>query len=148
MKVEIATIKDGAKCWGSNSSTRIDAYRCIIDNYIYDPCFYEDTIEYVDCPNSPNNHQILTVKEIDTNRITDTKPAYQYPWYIILENGSTCRYYTGVTYFIVGGRVDYGCNNKEVLSLPIDNNEAVQQIKCYKPDQERVEMCKIRDAWY
>lgn len=148
-EVEMLSVRDNAKCWGSLASSRPDAYRCIVDHEILDPCFYQSTVKYVDCPRSPTVHQILTVAALETNKIDVAKePNTGQPWYIVLTNGAACNYYTGATDTIANGRIDYGCNDGEYLSLPLNSSRDIQEIKCYKPDKERIENCKIKEAWY
>lgn len=146
--VETSKIKDDAKCWDSNASSRSDAYRCIVKDVIYDPCFLS-RIGYMDCPSKPDDHQILMVESIEPKNTRKKDPASAViPWYVVLENNISCRYYTGSSDNIVGGRVDYGCSDKSVLSLPIDSNDNVHTIKCYDQKNERVAICNIRVAWY
>ncbi len=147
-KVKLAEVKDNAKCWESIASTRSDAYRCILDNLIYDPCFYAADWGIVDCPQNPKDHQVLTVPKLDGNKANSKKKLPQVPWYVVLEDGTKCNFYTGLTEVVVDGRVDYGCSNKRWLSLPIDNKNEVLTIKCYTPNYNRLEICKIREAWY
>ncbi len=149
-KVETAGIKDGADCWESISSNRSDAYRCSVGNLIYDPCFYQTTWNYADCPPSPTQHQIITIaKKAESGpTVNYEQNRPQIPWYIKLENGVGCKFYTGATDFVADGRIDYGCEDKRWLSLPISDKNTVQSIKCYSARNERIEMCNIKEAWY
>lgn len=146
-KVELALVEDVASCWQSIASLRSDAYRCSLNDEIIDPCFRNSIADYVDCPSSPEEHRILTVAEYEiTSRTNENIEST--PWFIKLEDGSVCRFITGATAAIGGGRVDYGCDNQHWLSLPVNMDEEVYTIKCYVKNTDRIELCGISEAWY
>ena len=149
LKIDNNDVLDGSSCQDSLSSNRADAYRCFVDNAIFDPCFLQDGIDYLDCPRAPTQHLILTTKT--TLSKTDNEKAMpdEYPWYIILKNGIECNFFTGASFGLAGARVDYGCNDKDtVLSLPVDKSSETHKIKCLNSKEDRVEICDISASWY
>src|SRR5579872_5912406 len=83
-----------ASCWASSASQREDAYRCIVKNSIYDPCFsYGDEFKpgFVACPNSNATSERdfrLTLASWYTQqpiytRIQNNSTRPNVPWYIL-----------------------------------------------------------------
>lgn len=142
-------------CWvNSLSSVRPDAFRCMGNNYIYDPCFTDNNENIVSCPNNPADSKTLFYavfdKSEDTileNRYLKPNTANNYPWYIKLYDGSECSFYTGATDLVAGMRVDYGCENQEeFLLLPIIEAGSLYKISCFKDN--KIQQCDVKEAWY
>lgn len=120
--VKSAYILDGAECQTSLSSTRSDAYRCFVGDAIFDPCFIQTGIGYMDCPDKPDQHnRILTVSRLTEDSQSQESNKDETPWHITLEDGLACTYVSGITdNAIADGRIDYWCENKTWLSLPVN----------------------------
>jgi hypothetical protein len=108
-------------CWtGSLAINRYDAWRCLVGNFISDPCFSSDIATgYVVCPNGLINGGI----EI---RLTRGLP-YKYgdsgnpstralPWNIQTLSGRHYVILTGTTTVIDGQRANYGCVSRGCAS--------------------------------
>lgn len=141
-----------ANCWtGSLSSGRTDAYRCMVDSSIYDPCF-EDSVDLssvVSCPRKPYEKKTQRFKmksKPEDNNDTFLRPDKNVPWYIILSDKRECRFITGATGRIADHRIDYECGDGESLLLPVQEKKGILQIGC--TNQERIEICQIMEAWY
>jgi hypothetical protein len=144
------------KCWQSGLSARSDAYACSangqVDNaHRLDPCFLADDRQSISCPVTPDyNAQTYLagpelLKNIVRKPVESSKSA---PWYIVLQNGTGCRYYIGGATALPNGRIDYTCANGPELSLPINKSSNPWSIKCTSESDRSVRTCKIRDAWY
>jgi hypothetical protein len=147
--VKTADILDGAECQTSLSSTRSDAFRCFLGDAIFDPCFIQTGIGYMDCPSKPNEHnRILTVSKLTKDPQLQESSKDEAPWYITLEGGLNCSYVSGITDTVADGRIDYACEDETWLSLPLNKESDVFTIKCYKQTLGRIELCNIKEAWY
>lgn len=146
-------------CWtNSLTSMRPDAFRCMLDDYIYDPCFLNNGGGFVVCPTNPYNSFKYfnasfdnTSDSILDNRYTPEQymKKIHYPWYIKLYDGSECSFLTGATMLIGNMRMDYGCRDKdksEFLLLPITESDSLSKVGCFKDN--RVEQCSIKELWY
>lgn len=155
------TIKDlrgleVANCWvHSISSNRSDAYRCVHENIIYDPCFKNDiqNSSIVACPDTPNGSEEVFIfnSEIDetASKMFNLSNEERIPWHVILSNGSGCRFITGATDVVADKRRDYGCyDNQAYLQLPIEKSGQFLKIRCYNPKRQAIEFCTIKEAWF
>lgn len=106
-------------CWvNSLTVTRPDAWRCMVSNQIFDPCFALKTQDILICNASPIKNSAGFFL-----RLTDQLPepsTREVPlinaWIIKLENGQVCRPYTGtfpiVEYKDKGLAIRYGCQTE------------------------------------
>jgi hypothetical protein len=103
-------------CWASSiASPRSDAWRCMVDNAIYDPCFTTTDKNNVVCGFNPAINQMgfllnLTQPLPQANVFT---PKTIRPWLIMLADGSTCRPFTGTLAAIHHQPVEYGCSDSK-----------------------------------
>ncbi|NCU42016.1 MAG: hypothetical protein EOM19_04860 [Candidatus Moranbacteria bacterium] len=142
-------------CWtGSIASFRRDAFRCSFDNSIVDPCF-EDPYNFksVTCPQYPEEEHPLILK-IDAAKVEpknqgmeDTK--YNFPWYVIMYDGSTCRMITGTAIVVADKRFDYFCSNGDThsLILPLKERDGKLYMDCTR-NGRIIEDCLIKEAWF
>ena len=97
-------------CWtGSVAALRADAWRCMVGNAIYDPCFGPQDAAAVICVRSPldesENVQInLTEALPEVAQQEETRP-----WVVELADGTLCQPLTGTLPPVPGERVIYGC---------------------------------------
>lgn len=111
--------QDGS-CWtNSLSTTRADAWRCTVDNSIYDPCFeLPDQTDTLVCDADP-----ATDQPGFPLHLTEPLPAADIPaqaqetamvngWLVLLADGTLCNFATGATTGVNGERVNYLCDNK------------------------------------
>lgn len=142
-----------ADCWiRSLSSNRSDAFRCMSENYIYDPCFIDPfNQDIVVCPgNSIGDDEYFKAK---IEKVAYDQPINQekgFPWFIRLYNGRDCRFITGATIEIADKRMDYLCDGSDetdnFLLLPITKDNELLKINCMSKD--KIGECDIKEAWY
>lgn len=94
---------------------RADAWRCIVGNVIYDPCFSAAPhATSVICGATPSKPIGITVKL--PKALPTHAPAHGgQAWIVRLGDGSTCEFLTGATFGVGGQRVNYGCSDKNYL---------------------------------
>ena len=107
-------------CWtNSLSAPRDDAWRCMVVNQIYDPCFLSADGKTVVCGANP-----VTDEPGLALKLTQPLPAPVVPeaatsamqnngWLVELADGSDCNFMTGATAGIDGERINYGCSDGE-----------------------------------
>lgn len=109
-------IKEG-RCWvNSIPVQRTDAWRCMVGNIIYDPCFVVNGKENLVCDSYPNsNSGAFSLK------LTEPLPNITYgseenwAWIIELADGSSCSPINGASGSIGGSRINYECSDGSVI---------------------------------
>jgi hypothetical protein len=109
------------ECWtSSNIRPRINAWRCMVGNQIYDPCFSQTTgSNWVACDIDPVSDGALGVGL----RVNLNKPLpsdgwteeWGFDWVIELEDGQKCIYMDKDTYSIAEGDVNYACAGADFI---------------------------------
>ena len=99
-------------CWTNSLAVwRVDAWRCMVGNAIYDPCFSQD--DSVICgadPVTPTVSFALTLTEpLPAAEIPPD--AATYAWLVELPDGTMCGYATGATGGVGDERIDYMCSS-------------------------------------
>ncbi|MFN8445885.1 MAG: hypothetical protein U0175_34155 [Caldilineaceae bacterium] len=110
--------QDGS-CWtNSISTTRADAWRCTVENTIYDPCFeLPDQPDRVVCGANPASEEPGFPLHL-----TEPLPQANIPaqaqemaavngWLVLLADGTLCNFATGATTGVNGERLNYLCDN-------------------------------------
>jgi hypothetical protein len=113
-------------CWTQSLVTsRGDAYRCMVGNSIYDPCFAPKTSRprAVACAVDPFSNRIVLLRMQKSlpspNPTTQWLQPHNQPWGLRLTNGVTCSFETGATDAIKGERLNYQCSNDRwIIGLP------------------------------
>ena len=105
-------------CWStSNVLNRADAWRCIADNSIYDPCFsIPGNSQAVICDTSPLSDSTgfklnLTESLPARGTVSPVKSA----WAFELADGTNCIFIGGATAAFEGKRVNYSCSDGWVI---------------------------------
>ncbi len=107
---EIPTETQSGSCFGSAIGLgREDAYRCMVGNQIYDPCFVVDDEPTVVCGANPTTGETGFVLEL-----TEPLPApdvgnLSMPWLIELADGTVCGLMTGTVVGVDDRTAPYGC---------------------------------------
>lgn len=102
-------------CWTQSVAIpRTNAWRCMIDSAIQDPCFSTSDPNKVVCGVSPITHQkgfvIQLTKPLPAQTATSPQAANS-AWVVQLEDGSVCRPYTGTLRIVNGSPVKYFCSD-------------------------------------
>ena len=103
-----------ANCWThSIALTRVNAWRCMSGNFIYDPCFQANNHSHkVGCPiglHSPYKIKIFSTKQ--SLPFGDLSPPYPV-WAVKLANGAYCTRLTGTVLSWHGHYQNYSCDRK------------------------------------
>ena len=106
-------IKEGY-CWiNSLSAQRKDAWRCMTDNIISDPCFTIQGDENLVCDSNPitgdRGFLLKLTKPLPETTTTDNF-GEGWGWLIELEDGTICRFLTGATAVVNAKRINYDCD--------------------------------------
>jgi hypothetical protein len=117
------TIKSRASgsCWTSSlaDSGRPDAYRCMVEHSIIDPCFRAPSGLTVVCPDGPFSHAVVVISlKRAIPRVTKAAETEPPPWGLRLANGLRCSFLTGATWVEGGMRANYSCGKGYVFGEP------------------------------
>lgn len=112
-RMRIAQTSRGS-CWTESiASNRSDAYRCIVGNLIFDPCFTRAP-QFVACPTDVLGNRgtlISLTKPLPRHAPVHGPPA---PWAFALRSGALCRLGTGT----INPMYPYYCSAPPVCSAP------------------------------
>lgn len=101
-------------CWTESlSSWQPDAWRCMVANRIYDPCFGTSTADNpVICGASPQGDASgFRLKLTQPLPARKAPPAGTHAWMLELADGVTCGFLTGASTGVEGERANYGCTD-------------------------------------
>ena len=100
-------------CWTESlGSGQSDAWRCMVDNSIYDPCFaIAGETGAVACGASPVDDPYAFRVKLTRPLPERTAPAVDRPWIVELADGVVCGYLTGASTGVGGERANYGCTD-------------------------------------
>ena len=112
------TQERAGSCWSaSDVLNRVDAWRCMADNSIYDPCFsIPGNSQAVICDTSP-----LSDRTGFNLNLTESLPArgtvspVKSAWAFELAGGTNCIFIGGATAAFEGKRVNYNCSDGWVI---------------------------------
>jgi basic membrane protein A len=132
---------------------REDAYRCTVDNQIYDPCFVVDEAPTVVCGANPTTGETGFVLELTEPLPAPSVGSLAQPWLVELADGTICGLMTG-TVPVVDDRVaPYGCTDGTNLFEDFQQGEiwtAEQAVISLDEDGffvEESEIVSIRTVW-
>lgn len=143
------------ECMGNSlaSPSRSDAWRCMSDNQILDPCFLQVMGDgaVLACLQAPWN--------LDVTRITLAAPVpygdagfdlgTAAPWAMELANGEQCTALTGATFGLVGLRANYGCTDGAVIFGEPDRSDDLWRVFYYAEDGGyTLEQVAVLTAWF
>jgi hypothetical protein len=108
------------ECWTDSSAvSKSGAWRCMVGNEIYDPCFSSGSlIGAVICDANPAKDSagfVLKLTKPLPGSFSRT-PAVSRPWLVKLADGTTCEIETGTTALVAGLEVPYGCSDSQLCS--------------------------------
>jgi len=114
----VPTQERTGSCWStSDVLNRVDAWRCIADNSIYDPCFsIPGNSQAVICDTSPLSDSTgfklnLTESLPARGTVSPVKSA----WAFELADGTNCIFMGGATAAFEGKRINYSCSDGWVI---------------------------------
>lgn len=93
---------------------RNNAFRCQVENSIYDPCFANLTNDKVVCQMNPLNSDIFMInlsEPLPENKLPEDIKN-NWAWFLELEDGTICSPYTGTKPLINNEIAIYGCKAK------------------------------------
>jgi len=147
--VVVATTK--GECWQQSQHTiREDAWRCIAEGRIYDPCFvksFGSKLEAV-CPESPwsgNSIQITVSSPMDSSHHLALDMSRNYPWAVHLHNGEKCLAVDGGEYH-ENLPVRYRCDRQTSLIGHIQRCAATWKMLQHSSDG--LSTMAIDKAWF
>lgn len=141
-------------CWtGSIAVWRAGAWRCMVGNRIYDPCFSieGDTTEVI-CGATPQNNGIgFPLKLTKALPTPSPLPKGQHAWMLELADGTTCGFLQGATKGFDGKRLNYGCSGSwyilgELQANPVWTAEKVM-LSGDGSSIAQSALVQIRTAW-
>jgi hypothetical protein len=142
------TSKVHGACWtGSIASQRPDAWRCMVSNSIYDPCFSNAALSSVACASDAFSKSVVLItleKPIPTKERNTGKAS---PWALQLANGARCYLATGATSEVAGMRLNYECSTKGwILGTPDRSKRPWQAYYSARPDGTHYGRVSVRVA--
>ncbi len=129
--------QESGSCWENSVAApyRADAFRCMVENEISDPCFKIPDSQQLLCGEdqasaSPKNSFLLSLtKSLPTATVPAPIPT-NWAWQVQLSNGVTCTPFTGTLPFTATGEVaHYGCSDKSLIFGDINNAKALWTAK-------------------
>lgn len=115
----VANPRDG-RCWTTSiAMPRSDAWRCMVGNEIFDPCFALEGGKAVECEANPaggkagfrlNLTEPLPKPEITTE---GAAIAAKSGWLVVLTDGTLCTPATGTRAMVAGKMTTYYCESRE-----------------------------------
>ena len=147
--------RGSGSCWTSSTTAqRPDAWRCMRNNGIYDPCFAPATANprVVYCVASIRTKHVFAMQLTHAlphelaNAVTPTTRAM--PWSIDLADGTSCDYSSGATGVVGGRRVNFFCSGGRVLLGDPDRSEPVWHIRAMPQDGGKTALVTIAAAYF
>ncbi len=113
---EIPTETQTGSCFSSAIGLgREDAYRCMVGNQIYDPCFVVDEQPTVVCGANPATGETGFVLELTEPLPAPDAGNQAMPWMIELADGAICGLMTGTIPVVDDRPAPYGCTDQTYL---------------------------------
>ena len=142
------TAKMHGDCWtGSIASQRPDAWRCMVTNSIYDPCFSNAALSSVACPSDAFSKRVVLILLDKPIPVHDRNTGSPSPWALMLSNGARCYMATGATSEVGGMRLNYECSSKGwILGNPDKSKRPWQVFYSARPDGTHYARVSVRVA--
>lgn len=119
--ISAAATQSGSCFTTSSATTAAGAYRCLVGNTLYDPCFADAAsgAGQVACPNPANPDSVVVIKltaALPAPATAAGSPAF--PWLLVLANGQHCQTITGTGSTLGGKSEVYGCPDGGIYGQP------------------------------
>lgn len=148
------TSRVAGSCWeGSIASNRPDAWRCTVQNIIYDPCFSDPYgFNEVACPTAAFPNQVVIINltrplPYSTQNSSTNTQGVLTPWAYQITNGSHCGVSTGTTIAIAGLAVWGSCANGDQLIGTVNRNTHLWTVLMKSPDASSLTRVGIEKVW-
>ena len=142
---------EGACDINAYSTMRRDAWRCMVGNSIYDPCFiFEKNKSLVCDPYPPTGDKGILLKltePLPEPNIAEDKFGEGWAWLIELEDGITCRFITGATGGINNERINYYCSDDSFVIGDLEVGTIWKAKKVDNPQTKSIEVVSIKKVW-
>lgn len=151
----IPTTQQSGSCWtGAISVTRPDAWRCMQENTIYDPCFSSTDPNIVICDADPSQNKAGFALQL-TKPLPEAEQVQisgENSWLLQLADGTVCRPFTGTMPIIHTATdikaIKYACDSTSGLldgSIKTGKIWTAKQV-FYRSDKNGISIEKIQDV--
>ena len=166
------TAMQNGSCWTNSIAApyRADAWRCMVGNEIYDPCFGIPTstntkrllcgVNPID-PAATSTFILRLTKSLPTPGAIPSPTASNWAWAIMLADGTYCAPFTGTRPFAASGEMAYyGCQSEnpaeEYIFGDLNNTHAVwtatvgmlsKSTSTYSPAIESLQNVPVETVW-
>lgn len=137
------------------SPQRPDAWRCMVANSIYEPCFSNAALSSVACPSDAFSKKVVLLildKPLPVKERNNEGGLYKHgplPWALLLNNGARC-YVTGGAYAPAEAdtmRLNFQCSSKGwVLGYPDKSKQPWQVFYSASGDSTHYQRVSVRQA--
>lgn len=110
----VPTLERNGSCWSaSDVLNRVDAWRCMADKSIYDPCFsIPGNSQAVICDTSPLSDSTgFKLNLTESFPARGTESPIRSAWAFELADGTNCIFVGGATATFEGKRINYSCSD-------------------------------------
>jgi hypothetical protein len=116
--------KANGHCSDSHLTGRVDAWRCMANNTVYDPCFSNNNLSSLACPTSAFSKAVVLIALDRPLPLHQWADVPVFPWALRLSSGVRCQWVDGKTGVIAGMRLSYACSSRGwVLGWVSDETE-------------------------
>jgi hypothetical protein len=118
--------RSGACTGGSNVLTIANAWRCTVDNEVYDPCLLGEDGATVVCGSAPvvnaTGFQLELTRPLPEVEVAAMAKMASPPWQLRLDDGTSCTLLRGMALELNGQAVTHVCSDSQVLLGEIDRS--------------------------
>jgi hypothetical protein len=129
----------------SDASGRPDAFRCSAGNLIFDHCFGSEALARVLCANDPRGPFALV--DLDQAPSSGDTQSTARPWFIELQDGTTCSPITGATSEVAGQRVSWTCSDSSSVVGEVDMTTPLWTVQLDRADSSTLVPGVVANAW-
>jgi hypothetical protein len=144
------TLETSADCWETSlAAPRANAWRCIVVNTIYDPCFSVSAqASYVICDADPagDARGLKVALAHPLSVVSISSEAGTQAWKMRLTDDSVCSFITGASGLVGGERINYDCTNGALI-IGFPQRSRIWTVKEMKKGQFQPIMQSVVEAW-
>jgi hypothetical protein len=144
----VIAARERGSCWNvSLVTSRNDAWRCMVGNDIYDPCFSNGAKSAVACADDAFSKRLTMIaltKPLPSREPGDDAP---WPWGLVLANGARCVMTTGATDAVDDMRLNYFCSSGGWVLGEVDRStQPWRAFFSHRLDGKRYTKIAVREA--